>query len=325
MDFASIGGEFGLIARLARIAGGGHPDLIVGIGDDAAVLRVAPEPQPYLLVTTDLLVEDVHFTRRWSSAEQIGIKAAECNVSDIAAMGGSPTWMFVSLVVGQDTDPTWCEGLYRGLAESARRHGVVIAGGDTTRGAINTINITLLGQAAPHLLRLRSNACPGDLLTVTGPLGASAAGLAILKSGGRPSDYLLEKHLTPRCRLDVSGIIAPFARAMIDISDGLASEVRHICKMSNVGAQIEAAKIPLHHEVRQAGAISGIDPLEFALGGGEDFELLFTITADNLDRLVEKGISCFTVGRILAAEEGTTIVLPNGERRGLSGGFDHFA
>ena len=322
MNFRDIGGEFGLIDHLAGIAGGSHPQLVVGIGDDAAVLRVAPEPHPLLLVTTDLLIEGRHFIRRWSDAEQTGIKAAECNLSDIAAMGGTPAWMFVSLAIAPDCDLAWCEGLYRGLAEANARYGVVIAGGDTTSGAVNTINITLLGTVAPPNLRLRSHARPGDLLVVTGTLGASSAALALLTAGRQPGPYLLSKHRTPRCRLDVSGRLAPLARAMIDISDGLASEVRHLCRNSRVGAEIDAEAVPLHPDVREAARSLGTDPLEFALGGGEDFELLFSIAPEDLRSLMQNGLSLYPVGRITAAG-GAVLIRADGGREPLRGGFDH--
>ncbi len=328
MKLIDIGGEFELIDHLAGIAGGagaGHPQLVAGIGDDAAVLRVAPHPHPLLLVTTDLLTEGHHFNRRWSEAEHIGIKAAECNLSDIAAMGGSPTWMFVSLVIAPDTDLAWCEGLYRGLSAAIDPHGVVIAGGDTTAGEVNTVNITLLGTVAPDLLRLRSHARPGDLLAVTGTLGASAAALALLTAGHQPGAYLLAKHRTPRCRLDLSGRLAPLAHAMIDISDGLASEVRHICKSSRVGAEIDAAAIPLHPDVRETGNVLRIDPLDFALTGGEDFELLFSITPENFQILLQQGLALHRVGRVTAAAGEAVLMHADGRREPLSGGFDHFA
>jgi thiamine-monophosphate kinase len=324
MKIKEIGGEFALIRRLAEIAPGTRPEVIQGIGDDAAVMRVAPEPAPYLLVTTDILVEEEHFKRAWASAEQIGVKAAECNVSDIAAMGGTAQWMFVSLVLPADTEVAWAEALYQGLGRSCRRHDIALLGGDTTRGALVTINITLIGSVPPNHLRLRSHARPGDVLMVTGSLGASAAALALLSRGLTPSAYLLEKHLAPTCRMDVAGRIAPLAHAMIDISDGLGSEVGHICAASRVGAEIHAAAIPLHDEVRDAGRRLGIDPLAWAIGGGEDFELLFSILPENMSRLKAVGVACYEVGRItnrpseilLKSDQGIVVPLP--------GGYNHF-
>ena len=150
----------------------------------------SPVPAPYLLVTTDILVEESHFKRKWATPEQIGTKASECNISDIAAMGGRPSWMFISLVLTKDIDVEWVQAVYRGIGDSCRRHGVIVAGGDTTLGTVNTINITLLGFVHKHELCLRSHARAGDILMVTGPLGASAAGLALLDADKEPSQYL---------------------------------------------------------------------------------------------------------------------------------------
>jgi thiamine-monophosphate kinase len=324
MKIKEIGGEFALIRRLSEIVPGTHPEVIQGIGDDAAVLRVAPEPAPYLLVTTDILVEAQHFTRAWASPEQIGIKAAECNASDIAAMGGTPQWMFVSLVLPADTEVAWAEGLYRGLAQSCRRHHIAILGGDTTQGALVTVNITLLGTVPPDRLRLRSHARPGDILLVTGCLGASAAALALLSSGRTPSAYLREKHLAPTCRLDVAGMIAPLAHAMIDISDGLGSEVGHICKASQVGAEIRASAIPLHDEVRAAGRLLGVDPLLWGIGGGEDFELLFSMPPENIPCLKAGGVPFYEVGRITDQPGKTLLISREGIATPLEGGYNHF-
>ncbi len=324
MKIEEIGGEFALIRRLSEIVPTTGPEVIQGIGDDAAVIRVAPEPAPFLLVTTDILVEERHFKRAWASPEQIGIKAAECNVSDIAAMGGRAQWMFVSLVLPRDTDVAWTEALYGGIARSCRHHNVALLGGDTTRGAQVTINITLLGSVSPDHLRLRSHARPGDALVVTGSLGASAAALALLGAGRSPSAYLLEKHLAPSCRMDVASRIAPLAHAMIDISDGLGSEVGHICTASRVGAEIWAAAVPLHDEVRMAGRLLGVDPLQWALGGGEDFELLFSITPANIPRLKAAGVTCHEVGRVTDRTGEMVLISGDGDATPLGGGYDHF-
>lgn len=324
MKIQDIGGEFALIDRLCQLTATENPDLIAGVGDDAAVIRVAPEPAPYLLVTTDILVEQHHFDTRWATPEQVGIKAAECNLSDIAAMGGLPTWMFISLVLANDTPVAWAEGLYRGLSSSCRQYGVVVAGGDTTQGAVNTVNITLLGSVAADHLCLRSHACPGDLLMVTGTLGASAAGLALLTQSRKPSSYLSQKHLAPTCRLDVAGKLAPLVNAMIDISDGLGSEVHHICEQSNVGALVQAAKIPLHNDVKAAGKDLGIDANHFALSGGEDFELLFSISPDKMDRLTKTGVDFYRVGTITDEQSGPIMVQTDGSHIPIPGGYDHF-
>jgi thiamine-monophosphate kinase len=321
----AIGGEFALIDRLARRLPTTHPDLSVGIGDDAAVIGRTFANGDYLLVTTDMLVENCHFKRNWATPMQIGAKSVACNVSDIAAMGGSPTFMFVSLVLSADSDVAWVEALYQGMADACRRYGVVLAGGDTTHGDAVTISITLLGRVSASNLRLRSHARPGELLCVTGHLGGSAAGLAMLAAGLTPSDYLRDKHLEPDCRLDVAPAIAPLAHAMIDISDGLAAEVNHICDQSGTGAEIIAADIPIHPSVREAGRLTAKDPLTFALSGGEDFELLFSISPENRLRLEENGVGAIAVGRVTAAASGRILVFPDGNKTLLSGGYNHFS
>lgn len=325
MKIHDIGGEFALIDRLAQLSPITHFDLVAGIGDDAAVIGGSFPNGDYLLVTTDMLVETSHFRRDWATPAQIGIKSVACNVSDIAAMGGSPTFMFVSLALAPDTEVAWVETLYQGMADACRRYGVVLAGGDTTHGEGVTISITLLGRVSPENLRLRSHARPGDLLCVTGPLGGSAAGLAMLAAGLNPPPYLREKHLAPGCRLDVSQAIAPFARAMIDISDGLAAEVNHICEQSGTGAEIVVADIPIHPSVRDAAQLTGNNPLDFALSGGEDFELLFSISPESKQCLEKKGIQVAVVGCITEEASGRMLTFPDMKKTPLSGGYNHFS
>ena len=325
MKIHDIGGEFALITRLAQQSSVTHPDLIAGIGDDAAVIGGSFPDGDFLLVTTDMLVESSHFRCDWATPAQIGTKSVVCNVSDIVAMGGIPTFMFVSLALAADTEVAWVEALYQGMAEACRSYGVVLAGGDTTHGEVATVSITLLGRVSPGNLRLRSHARPGELLCVTGPLGGSAAGLAMLAAGLDPPHYLKEKHLAPGCRLDVSPAIAPLARAMIDISDGLAAEVNHICDQSKTGAQIHVDKIPLHPSVLDAARLTGNDPLDFALSGGEDFELLFSISSKNKQLLDEKNVHVTMVGQVTEAASGRHLVFPDGHRKPLLGGYNHFS
>ena len=325
MRIHDIGGEFALIDRLARRSPISHADLHTGIGDDAAVIAGLSREGELLLVTTDMLVENRHFRREWATPEQIGIKSVACNVSDIAAMGGRPTFMFVSLALPAHTDVSWIDSLYGGMADACRRYGVVLAGGDTTQGRDVTVCISLLGKVAATHLRLRSHARPGDLLCVTGPLGGAAAGLAMLAAGMDPPADLRDKHLAPSCRLDVSPAIAPLARAMIDISDGLAAEVGHICDRSGTGAEVDAHAIPLHPSAREAARLTDNDALAFALSGGEDLELLFSITPENLQVLSAKGVAATAVGRVCEAKAGRTLLLPEGMRAPLSGGYDHFS
>lgn len=324
MKIHEIGGEFALIDRLRRLAPTSHDDLMTGIGDDAAVIGGNASGQDFLLATTDMLVDTRHFRRDWSTPSQIGTKAVTCNVSDIAAMGGTPTFMFVSIALEKDTEVSWAQELYTGMAEACRQYGIVLAGGDTTSSETNTICITLLGRATASSLCLRSHARPGDLLCVTGPLGGSAAGLKLLTMGVTPPDNIRAKHVTPGCRLDVSSTIAPLAGAMIDISDGLAAEVNHICDRSGTGATIVADQIPLYPSVLDTAALAENDPLAFALSGGEDFELLFSIDPENLKKLAKKRVDATIVGKVTEKEFGRVLILPDGKRTRLSGGYTHF-
>jgi thiamine-monophosphate kinase len=324
MLIREIGGEVVLIEKLAKLVPQKHKELLTGIGDDAAVIKMANDKQNYLLVTTDTLIANDHFNTRWSTAEQIGHKSVECNVSDIAAMGGTPTLMFISLVLTPATTLEWVENLYHGIQAACNRYKIVVAGGDTTHGQVETINITLLGKVFKKNLCLRSHAEPGDILAVSGQLGASAAGLSCLRKNIPLTPHLQKKHLNPKCRLAAAQKIAPFVHAMIDISDGLASEVNHICKQSNTGAYILAKDIPLHAEVKKAGAKLGVDPLDFALNGGEDFELLFSINENNLKQLDKTGLPYFIVGKITNKDRECVLIRESGERIPLKGGYDHF-
>jgi thiamine-monophosphate kinase len=324
MKISEIGGEFALINRMQRIIPQTDDQVVVGIGDDAAVLKQKGAADRYALVTTDTLVEDVHYRTRWSTAHQIGMKAVEVNISDIAAMGGAPTSLFVSLVLAPDASVEWVEALYNGMAEACRRSKVAIAGGDTTHGAVSMISITVLGEVASDRLCLRSHAQVGDHVAVTGTLGGSAAGLNLMLNNMKPSDYLKAKHLTPRCRLEAAQRLALYVHAMIDISDGLASEINHICDQSRTGAHIHADKIPLHPDVIQAGEQLKTDPLLFALNGGEDFELLFTCAPDQLALIEKASIPNHVIGTITADTHDRSLLFNTGDIATLQGGYDHF-
>jgi thiamine-monophosphate kinase len=323
MQIKEIGGEFALIDRLRRLVPGRCPGLIVGIGDDAAVLETADEAC-YQLVTADLLVENQHFSFTWCGPEAVGFKAVEANVSDIAAMGGEPGAMLVSLALPPETPVETAEALYRGMGRSCRRNRVTVVGGDTTRGEAITVSITLMGKVAVDRLCLRSHARVGDLIGVTGTLGGSAAGLSLMQRNLPVSRDLRRKHLVPECRLDAAPLLAPLVNAMIDVSDGLAPEVGHICDRSGVGARIAADQIPLHPGVAAAAGALGRDPLGFALGGGEDYELLFTLAPRNLERLRRSGLNFTVVGEIVPAAAGRLLVIAGGVSVPLQGGYNHF-
>lgn len=317
MLIKEIGGEFALLKRVLKKVD--DPKVVVGAGDDCAVLEYTDDR--YLVWTTDMMVEEDHFSFRWQSPYQVGMKLMEVNVSDIISMGGTPKYAVVSCSIKRDTTVEFMDELYKGLYESAERHGVLIVGGDTTHGTEYVFNVSMIGEVEKNLLRLRSGAKPGDLICVTGHLGSSTAGLRLLQAG---KEGYTKDHLEPKSRLASEGkAIAKYAGAMIDVSDGLASEVRHICEESGVGAVIEQEKIPLGDTTIDAANLLSLDPYDFALYGGEDFELVFTITEAKLDDL-KKELTDFTVvGKILGKEEGLYI-LKEGKKMELGAGYDHF-
>jgi thiamine-monophosphate kinase len=341
-------GEFELIERLARSLNKPGKNVIVGIGDDAAVIEVGtPE---YLLFTTDMLVENIHFSRSYATGYQIGWRSMAANISDIAAMGGLPGVAAVSLGVAGDAEVEWVEDLYKGMQELAAKYGVDIIGGDTVSSPQIIINIALTGRVSISNLSLRSHAQLCDLILTTGDFGGSAAGLEILKQKsevrGQKSDektadcqlptadydYLVSRHLTPDPRISASQIIAshPLCHALTDSSDGLASDLRNIGMASAVGAKVYADKIPIHAATRKVAELANKNPLEFALQGGEDYELVFTMPPDaafdvkaEVEEKLHQPISI--IGEIVPKEQGVTILHPDGSTETLTKfGYNHF-
>jgi thiamine-monophosphate kinase len=320
MKLSDIGGEFAFIKRVTGMSYG-DPAIVKGVGDDCAVLEFTPGK--YLLVTVDMMVENSHFSLEWHSPYQVGKKLMEVNASDIIAMGGTPRWAFISLALTPDTEVEFMDEFYRGLYDSARNHGVALVGGDTTHGREMALNLALIGDVEKQFVRFRSGARPGDLICVTGTLGKSEAGLKLLQNG-RKTGYL-EGYLEPKCRrMEEGRTIARRAHAMIDVSDGLGSEVAHICEESGTGARIDWEAIPLSRETIDAARAVGENPYHYALYGGEDFELVFTISPGECENLRREFPDFAVVGEILPKEEGR-FILKEGRRLDIKKGYDHFA
>lgn len=335
MRIADIG-EFALIERLHGLVAVERPDVIVGIGDDVAVLSV--DGDQWLLATVDCQVEDVHFLRRAITPAQLGRRALAINLSDLAAMGGYPLFALVSLGLPDSLDVLWVEELYHGLGHEARQHGVAIVGGNMTRspGGI-WVDVTVLGRVRRDEVVLRSGARPGDLVLVTGQLGAAAAGLQLLLDPelthvvGDP-EPALTRHFTPTPRLAEAAVIARSrqATAMIDLSDGLSSDIGHICEQSGVGVRLWAAALPIAPAARAIAAARGEPPWNIALAGGEDYELCFTAPPDAAASLAaaiqeQTGAPVTVVGEILPAEAGRWMRLPEGDAIPLAPrGWEHF-
>ena len=314
-------GEFGLIAHLTENIEVSQPSTRKGIGDDAAVLRFE---NTQTVVTTDLLVEGVHFDLSYMPLKHLGYKAVVVNLSDVCAMNATPTQITVSLAVSNRFPVEALEELYEGIRLAAKTYNVDIIGGDTTSSQKGLIlSITALGVAQEHELVYRSGAQENDLIVVTGDLGAAYLGLQVLERekqvfqvnpNNQPDldnyTYLIERQLKPEARTDIKGLLAQLEvqpTSMIDISDGLSSELIHLCKNSGTGCNLFEDKLPLDPQFISTCEEFNIDSTTLAINGGEDYELLFTINIADFDKI--KGNPNLTViGHMTAAQEGMHLV-----------------
>ncbi|NPV28325.1 MAG: thiamine-phosphate kinase [Firmicutes bacterium] len=326
--------EYGLVQRIIQQFGTTGDGIVVGIGDDAAVLSLDPARE--LVATCDMLLEGAHFDLRWITPRQLGWKALAVNLSDIAAMGAEPRFSLVSLGLPPQTEVNFFEEFFQGFRTLGDRFRTLLCGGDIVSSPLGlVVNVTVLGQIEKPNVLTRSGAKPGDLLAVTGYPGSSAAGLALLMNnclGKLPADVegeLLRAHLEPYPRVQEGRFLAleRVASALNDVSDGLAREVREIAEASGVGAVIYAEKLPLSGAVKIAGAYLNRDPVFWALDGGEDYELVFTLAPENLVKLEElrkMGTPVAVIGEITDARNALYLEL-SGERINLEHfGYDHF-
>jgi thiamine-monophosphate kinase len=322
--------EAQMIRAIQRIAG--HPKnrrLALPIGDDAAAFRTHPDC--LTLVSTDALVEGVHFDLAYYSPEDVGWKALAVNLSDIAAMGGTPLYATTSIALTRRISADFVTRLYRGLASIARQHAVTLIGGDTCRSLHGIfLDVTIIGEVAPIQMLTRQGAKPGDLLYVTGELGGSSAGLELLSRSRRKISRsgAIRRHLRPQPRCAAGRLLAEqkLASAMIDLSDGLSTDLSRLCEQSGVGALVEACQLPLAKiPVRQRRVLTN-PLLHYALHGGEDYELLFAV-APRLSQRLPKQIDGLPVHRIGCMTRASGIWLLDGQKRHRlnPGGFDHFA
>jgi thiamine-monophosphate kinase len=341
-------GEFGLLRRLRAKAPPLPPEVVVGMGDDAAIMQ--PSPGLALVATVDVLVEGKDFRWEWCPPEAVGHKGLTVSVSDIGAMGAIPKYALVSLGIPARTPVKRVDGLYRGIWGAAEAAGVAVVGGDLSEASHLILGVTVIGEGeARHLVR-RSGAKVGETIWVTGPLGRAAAGLRALKAGYRVERSAMKgrrgMHLPPKTRKALRETmlaqVYPIARyregrvlaetgiatAMIDLSDGLASDLTRLAEESGVGARIFAERVPVDLSTQQVAELVGSDPLGLALGGGEDFELLFTSVATSAaieETLVRRGFARpHAVGEIRPAADGLILFRPRGRREPLGRGFEHF-
>lgn len=335
--------EFDLIRTLQQRHSRHDPSVIRGIGDDAAI--VTSGAGKWSLLTTDLLAEGIHFDLRTAAMADIGFRAAVANLSDIAAMGGTPQYLLVSLAIPRTGARQHVLQLYKGMMAACRPHHVTLIGGDTSASADGWfINITLVGMVPPRKALLRSGAQVGDLLYVTGTIGDALAGLMLLNEqpgktrrprtaalSARHRQFLINRHLHPTARLAEGQWLSTHrvATAAIDLSDGLSGDLRHICEESHVGVDLDLSSLPLSPACRAYAASRQIDPVALALTGGEDYELLFTLSprrkaeAERAAKLRRFRITC--IGTIRPARHGIQAISQGGTKRPLpNSSYEHF-
>lgn len=325
--------EFPLIRQLQRRYERSSPSILKGIGDDAAVVSIPPDS--WTVLTTDLLTEGIHFDLATASLNDVGYKAATANLSDVAAMGASPRFLLVSIAIPSTFRAAEILSLFEGLMSACEPYKVRLVGGDTSASRHGLfLSITLLGMTDKKNVLLRKGARIGDTLYVTGTLGDSLAGLGLLSTSHsqntsafrlRTADrkFLINRHLRPTARvregqwLNRTGMVT----SAIDISDGLSGDLRHICNASHVGAELDLSRLPLSPACRAYAASTHQDPVELALAGGEDYELLFTVPethSADLERAASKRAFILSrIGRICATTFGIHCRLGNGQKKTL--------
>jgi thiamine-monophosphate kinase len=330
-------GEDQLVAAIRKVLSANGPGVAVGIGDDAAVVKGGTVLTD-LVLTTDMLVEGVHFDRALSAPRDLGHKAIVVNVSDVAAMAASARYALVSLALTPEVEPAWVMELYGGMLTACDEYALSLVGGDLSRGGQVVIGVTVTGEVERGRGVLRSGAQVGDRIVVTGFLGASAGGLVVARAPGAArvaalstewGRELLRAHERPVARVGEARSLAQAgATAMMDISDGLAKDLSRLCKESRIGARVELAEVPVAPQLEELARVIRANPLTLALTGGEDYELLATLGPQSVAparaALAERfGVPLADVGEII--EEGFLAVEPSGTEVPLEPkGWDHF-
>ena len=331
-------GEFGLIEKLSSDFEPANDQTIKGVGDDAAVVDTG---EKYTLISTDMLLEGVHFDLSYVPLQHLGYKAVAVNVSDIAAMNGIPKQVTVNLGISNRFSVEALELLYEGIGVACKEYSVDLVGGDTTSsGSGLVISVSILGEVAKEKVVYRDQAMENDIVCVTGDLGAAYVGLQVMEREkqeflANPDmqpklekyDYIVGRQLRPKARMDIIHEFAELSiipTAMIDLSDGLASDIFHICKQSGLGVAIYEDKLPIDKQAYETAAEFSIDPNACALNGGEDYELLFTIGQDDFEK-IKNHADIHTVGYMQAKSKGKTFVTRNNNVVELTAqGWKHF-
>lgn len=310
--------EFEVIRRFFTRPGAAAPDVVLGVGDDAAIVRL--NPGQVLVVASDVLNEGVHFPTS-TDAHAIGHKALAVNLSDLAAMGASPSWFTMTLSLPA-IDEDWLTAFSRGLFEIADRHGITLVGGDTVRGPLS-VGMQVLGQVADGAGLRRDGACTGDLIYVSGTIGDAALALQQIKQGTQPAPRLQQRLDYPEPRVELGERLVGVASSCIDLSDGLIADLGHVLDASGKGARILAGSVPVSGFIRELAADSA---RHLVLAGGDDYELCFTATADSqvdIERIgKELQIPIACIGEII---DGAGLEIGDVQGQWRGSGFDHFS
>lgn len=331
-------GEFGLIKRIKEKIELQHSSTIKGIGDDAAIIE--PE-EKQLVITSDMLLEGVHFDLTFSPLKHLGYKAVAVNVSDVAAMNARPTQITVNIAIGARYTVEAIDELYEGIRMACENYKVDLVGGDTTSSRAGlVISVTAIGEVAKGEAVLRSGAKVNDLICVTGDLGAAYMGLQLLEREKQAflanpdmqpelegKQYVVGRQLRPEARMDVIYDLKELGikpTAMIDVSDGLASELMHICSQSGVGATIYKDNLPADNQTLETAIEFNLDPITCILNGGEDYELLFTVPLTDFDK-IKNHPEISIIGKITEAGDGVNLANKHGQSFPLQAqGWSHF-
>lgn len=330
-------GEFGFISWFSPAFTKNLPPQLTGIGDDCAVIPWRGTKR--LLVTTDLLIDGVHFLKDKILPADLGYKSLAVNLSDIAAMGGTPRWAFLSAAIPPETEMTWLKAFFSGWRHLSSRTEVYLLGGDTTRSHNNlVINVVVLGEAQEKFIKYRSGARPGDLVAVTGNLGDSEGGLRLILQNSRKHQltsrekYLIRRHYLPRPQLEEGQFLAhqPEVRAMMDISDGIDSDLRRIMESSGCGVKINLENLPVSPALRHCCRKYGWNLEEVAAAGGEDYCLLLTVNPKNFSTLAARFYRRFgrrlrAIGTITANRGKLVYLKENRPVKLKKTGYDHFS
>lgn len=324
-------GEFGLIDHITKHIELTQESTIKGVGDDAAILNFSNEQ---IVVTTDMLLEGIHFDLAYVPLKHLGYKAITVNLSDVFAMNAKPTQVLVSIGVSNRFSLEAIEEIYQGMNIACKRYGVDLVGGDTSASKQGlVISVTAIGKQSAEKIVKRDGASINDLVCVTGDLGAAYMGLQLLEREknvylSNPEiqpdlegyDYIVERQLKPEARKDMVDLFSEInliPSSMIDVSDGLASEILHLCKSSNLGANIFEEKIPIDPMTYDSARAFNLDPTVCALSGGEDYELLFTIKQSDFDK-IKNNPDISVIGHMTQASEGAQLISKSGNQHNIT-------